>query len=198
MENEETNWLQKTETELLALVYKYACNGLRHSAKFGQDWLNRKKISPEISMACFNSGQLHHRKAQEFKDAYEKIGLLKRSSVATNNGQIPYSLFGTNSIMFPLKNQNGQIVNFYAIGILNNKAAFFNQQGIYPAYPAEQTKKLFVVDSILEAATMLEAKVLDNREAVIALHDGIVSEEHQKMINSLTQLKKVVHIKSKK
>jgi hypothetical protein len=193
------DWIKKTEAELLELVYKYASNGLRvGKSKQAREWLQKKKLSMENTMACFNSGQLHHRKEKEFKEALERIGFMKVSNHASNCESLPYTVFGNFSIMFPLKNKQNEIVNFYAMGIKNNKTSYLNHEGFYPACPHEQTKRLFITDNILDAATILESKVLDNKEAVIALHDGIFLKQHEELIRELKGLTEIIQITSRR
>lgn len=197
--NELVNWKEKTEIELLSLVHNYASNGLRiGKSTLARQWLKDRKLSIENTMACFNSGQLHHRKEKEFKEALERIGFMKVSPHASNCESIPYTVFGTFSIMFPLRNEKNEIVNFYSVGIKKEKTAYLNLEGLYPSYPNELTKKLFVVDNVMDAATILEAKTLDNREAVIALQDGVFLDQHVKAIKSLKHLSEVIQIKTKK
>lgn len=192
-------WQEKTEQELYAKVYEYASNGLRvGKSKQAREWLKQKQLNAEQTMACFNSGQLHHRKEIEFKEALERIGFMKKSNVGTNCDSIPYTVFGTYSIMFPLRNTKNEIVNFYAIGLKNNKTSFLNHEGLYPNYPHELTKKLYITDNIIDCATLMESKILDNREAVIALYDGVFLEQHVKIIQGLKNLTEVVQIGHKK
>lgn len=204
MENEvKTNsktidWQNKTEIELLAKVYDYACNGLRvGKSKHAKEWLKHKRLNIEQTMACFNSGQLHHRKEIEFKEALERIGFMKKSNVGTNCDSIPYTVFGTYSIMFPLRNEINEIVNFYALGLRSHKKEFLNHKGLYPAYPHEQTKKLYITDNVLDCATIIDSKVMDNREAVISLYDGVFLEQHVQVIQGLKNLTEVIQIKIK-
>ncbi len=202
MENETNklvDWESKTELELLELVYNYASNGLRYGkSQKAKEWLRNKKLTVESTMASFNSGQLHHRKEKEFKEALERIGFMKASNVGSNCDSVPYTVFGNFSIMFPLRNEKNEIVNFFSAGIKNDKTAFLNMKGLYPGYPHEQTRRLFVVDTVLDAATILESKVLDNREAVISLYDGVFLEQHVETIKSLKHITEVIQIKRKK
>ncbi len=194
-----TNWNDKTEIELLSLVYNYASNGLRvGKSKQAREWLRQKQLNAEQTMACFNSGQLHHRKEKEFKEALERIGFMKKSNVGTNCDSIPYTVFGNFSVMFPLRNVKNEIVNFYAIGLKNNKTSFLNHDGLYPAYPHEQTKKLYITDNIVDCATLIETKILDNREAVISLYDGVFLEQHVQVIQGLKHVTEVIQIRTKK
>jgi hypothetical protein len=193
------NWKEKTQLELLQLVYSYASNGLRAGkSKHAREWLKNKKLTADISMACYNSGQLHHRKEKEFKECLERIGFMTKSNVGVNCDSIPYTVFGAASIMFPLRNEKNEIVNFYSVGIKNEKTAYLNLEGLYPGYPHEQTRRLFVVDNVMDASTVLESKILDNREAVIALYDGVFLDQHVEQIKSLKHLTEVIQIKTKK
>jgi hypothetical protein len=106
------------KTELMQIVHSSLGNGIRSAkAVAPRKWLLEKSLSVENSGAVFNSGQMHHRKEQAFKDALESIGMLKRSDTMTNAGQIPYSCFGNYSILFPLRNEQKEVVNFYAMGL---------------------------------------------------------------------------------
>ena len=73
-----------------------------------------------------------------------------------------------------------------------------NEEGIYPAYPNPYIKKLFIVNTIIEAATLLESKTLKENEAVIALFDGEIMPQHNKMIETLKELEEVIILDSKK
>jgi hypothetical protein len=189
------NWEEKTEIELLALVYSYACNGLRvGKSKLARDWLKDRQLSMDLTMACFNSGQLHHRKAPEFKKSLERIGFMKESVRGSNCDSIAYAMFGIFSVMFPLRNPEKEIVNFYAVGLRNGKTAHLNHKGLYPGYPHEKTSRLYVTDNAVDAATILECRLLENRDAVIALHDGIVLDHHLEVIRGLKELKEIIQV----
>jgi hypothetical protein len=187
--------MEKERIELLSYVYRSLSNGIRSAkANAPREWLAEKGLSVEVTGACFNSGQIHHRKEQSFKDSLEQVGFIKRSAVPTNAGQIPYTVFGIYSIIFPLRDEDSKIVNFYAASVKKEKTEYMNEDGIYPSYPHAMTETLFITEDILDAATLLEAKVLDNREAVIALHDGKLMSQHSDAISSLKVLKEIVLI----
>lgn len=180
---------------IMGVLHKSLNNGIRSAnAIKPRQWLLEKKLSIEISSACFNSGQIHHRKQQSFKDELESIGFLRKSNVPTNNGQIPYTTFGANSIIFPLKNEKNQTINLYAININNQKTEYLNQEGIYPYYPHQDTKKLYIVPAILDAATLLESRIPDNKESVISLFDGELKPQHEQVIKQLNHLQQIVFI----
>jgi hypothetical protein len=189
--------MEKNKKEILATIHKSLSNGIRNSkAEVPRKWLKEKGLTLESSGATFNSGQMHHRKQQSYKDALESVGFLIKSEVPTNQGQIPYTSFGNYGILFPLRDEQNDVVNFYSIGIKNHKIQYLNKEGIYPCFPHESTKKLYIVNGILGAATILESNVLDNKEAVIALFDGEMLPQHEEAIKRLTQLEEVIWIES--
>lgn len=188
--------LPTTRMGWLAFIYKSCSNGIRAAkSNAPREWLAKKGLSIDATGACFNSGQMHHRQEQSFKMALAEVGFMQKSTVGVNSDTVPYTVFGIFSIMFPLRNESNEIVNFYSIRIRSENTAYMNQEpGLYPGYPSELTKRLFVVNTVLEAATILESKVLDNKEAVIALHEGKVMPEHELAIKRLTALVEVIYI----
>ncbi len=183
---------------IIERLYRSLSNGIRNSKSIvPQNWLKERGLSAEATGACFNSGQVHHRKPEEFRNELISIGFLAESDVPTNAGQKAYTVFGNYAILFPLKDESGAVVNFYAIGVKNGKTAFMNEEGVYPCYPQANTKKLYVVNSIIEAATLIEAKTLDNREAVLVIPDGKVLPQHTAAIKALTQLEELILIETK-
>lgn len=191
--------LPSGKQERLDFIYSYLSGGIRAGrSKAPRAWLAQKGLSIDATGAGFNSGQIHHRADLAFKVALAEIGFMKKADVGVNCDTVPYTVFGIFSIMFPLRNLKNEVVNFYSIRIKSENTDYMNHEaGLYPGYPHELTKKLFVVNTILEAATILESKVLDNREAIIALHDGKVMPEHKEAIMRLTKLEEIVYIDSK-
>ncbi len=189
----------KSSVEILEKIYQSMSKGIRnHKSHSPRQWLNTKHLSFSKTYAAFNSGQMHHRKTQDFIDELVSVGFLKESKAATNTGKSGFSSFGNFSIIFPLRNEEYQIVNFYEMGIKKQGCSYMNEMGIYPAYPHSLTKKLIIVDSILDAATILDSEILGNKEAVMALHHGELKSQHKQAIAQLTQLEEVIYIESKK
>lgn len=181
----------------LEMIYRSLSNGIRNAkSETPRRWLAEYKLSIESSGACFNSGQIHHRKSDAFKRELERVGFMRESGVGTNNGQTPFTVFGIFSVLFPLRDEKDQVTNFFSVGLRNKKTGYMNHSGVYPQYPHEMTKKLYVVPSIIDAATMIESKVLDNREAVIALFDGQFMEQHYEAIKRLKHLEQIILVES--
>lgn len=183
--------------EVLARIHHSMVNGIRNGkSEIPRAWLKERGLSVEATGACFNSGQMHHRKPDAFRSELISVGFMTESDVPTNAGQQAYTVFGNYAVLFPLKNEKGKVVNFYAMGIKNKKEGFMNSEGIYPCYPNANTKKLYIVSSVIEAATLLESKVLDNREAVMALFNGELMPQHEEAIKTISQLNEIVLIES--
>jgi hypothetical protein len=146
----------------------------------------------------FNSGQFHHRESQEYKDRFEALGLLTKSAAPVNKESlIAYTVFGRYGVIFPLVNRLNEIVNYFAIRfeMKTPSQEYLNQEGIYPAFPHHLTKRLFIVPTVLDAASLLQSKALENREAVIALQHGELLPQHLEAIKALTELEELIILK---
>ena len=147
----------------------------------------------------FNSGQFHHNKDQDFKDQFETLGILTKSDAGVNKTELTaYTVFGKYGIVFPLMNKQNEIINYYAVRFDMDapKEVYLNKQGIYPSYPNPLTKRLFLVPTLLDGASLLQSKTLENREAVMSLHNGEVLPQHLEAIKSLLELEEIIIIKN--
>jgi hypothetical protein len=147
----------------------------------------------------FNSGQFHHNKDQDFKKRFEALGMLSKSEAGVNKeGLTAYTVFGRYGIVFPLVNKQNEIVNYFAIRfeLDTPKEECLNQEGIYPNYPNPLTKRLFIVPTIVDGASLLQSKTLENREALMALHNGELLPQHLEAIKSLTELEEIIILKN--
>ncbi len=112
-------------------------------------------------------------------------------------GNPAYGVFGKGCICFPLRNVTDQIVSLYFRSVSNNdKAKHFylkDRQGLYPHYPAQETKKLILCESIIDASHLLEQVEIQHNYSVLALYgtNGL-TEEHQQAISQLVYLDEIV------
>lgn len=147
----------------------------------------------------FNSGQFHHRETPAVKKHYENLGLLTKSTAAVRDENMEaYTVFGRYGIVFPLMDSTGGIVNLYAVRfeMASPVEQYLNDKGIYPNYPAHTTERIFLVPSIIDAASLIQSRTMENRDAVMALHEGKLTEEHHRAIQSITDLKEIIILKS--
>lgn len=183
----------------LETIFRSFETGIRSAkATKPKEYLQRIGLDFNELRIGFNSGQFHHRQTQEIKDHFESLGLITKSNAGVNKDDLTaYTVFGRYGVVFPLVNQKNEIVNFFAIrfNLETPKEEYLNHEGIYPAYPHSLTKKLFVVPTVLDAASLLQSKALENREAVMALHNGKFLTHHQRAIQSLSELEEIIIIK---
>ena len=147
----------------------------------------------------FNSGQFHHRQSQEVRDQFEALGVIKKSKKAVANKEdlTAYTVFGQYGIVFPLMNKENEIVNFFAVrfDMASPKEEYLNKNGLFPKYPHKNTKRLFIIPTLMDCASFIQSKALDQREAVIALHNGKFLPQHKEAIQELTALEEIIIIK---
>jgi DNA primase len=176
---------------VLTKLFKYFTKSLPLTKK-AVDYTEARAINYKVHEIGFNTGDWHHKlNEKNFIAASESIGLLKARAA---NG---FNVWAKDCIIFPLKNIDNKIVSFYGRSILNNEDSrhFYlqNRTGLYPNYPNLQTKKLIVVESIIDAASLLEQKEIAESFTILALYgtNGLI-EEHQQAIINLPQLEEII------
>jgi hypothetical protein len=147
----------------------------------------------------FNSGQFHHRETQESKDEFEALGMLKKSNAGVRQEDLTaYTAFGKYGLIFPLMNQENRIVNYFALRIKleTTKEEYLNSEGIYPAYPNPLTKRLYLAPTVIDCASLMQSKALENRDAVMAMHNGELLPQHIEAVKSLCELEEIIILKN--
>lgn len=100
-------------------------------------------------------------------------------------------------VVFPLKNESGQVVSLYGRSILDKEGSkhFYlkNRCGLFPCYPKVETKRLILTESIVDALTLLQYDFISSEHEVLALYgtNGL-TVEHQKAIQNLTYLQEII------
>lgn len=191
----------KRRVEIFSRINTTLFNGIRNvKSERPRKWLIEHGLSYEATGAGFNSGQMHHRKPQEFMDELLSIGFIRPNNIIGRNSKTGYLIFADFAITFPLRDVKGNIVNYYGIRIRTqtDEHSFLNEEGIYPAYPHEMTTRLFITTSVIEAATMIESRILENRDAVMCVPNGKLLPQHEEAIARLKQLKSILWIESPK
>src|SRR5690606_40537708 len=66
-------------------------------------------------------------------------------------------------------------------------------QGLYPVYPAAQTKKLILTEAIIDSATLHQLTAIAGEYTVLACYGANgFTQEHEQAIKSLQQLQEVI------
>jgi hypothetical protein len=183
----------------LESLFKSFETGIRSvKATKPKDYLNKIGLDYAELRIGFNSGQFHHRETQESKDEFEALGVLKKSDAGVRKEDLTaYTVFGRYGLIFPLLSKKNQIVNYFALrfDLDTPKEEYLNSEGIYPAYPNPLTKRLYIVPTVIDCASLMQSKALENRDAVIALHNGELLPQHLEAIKSLHELEEIIIIK---
>ncbi len=183
---------------VLKSLFQSFTNGLRNfKATVPREYLNSIGLDSSKLEIGFNSGQWHHRKDEVWRKPYVDLGLLTLSDAPVNDpSRTAYTCFGAYSLVFPLKNKQHEIVNFFVHRFKLNvpAGAFLNQDGIYPSYPKPLTKRLFIAKNVIDTATLLQSGLLENRDSVMSLFDGELLEHQVRLIAELWELEQIVLI----
>jgi DNA primase len=176
---------------VLTKFFSYYKLGLPRSKK-AVEYLESRCIDYKKIEMAFNSGGLHtEAKYKHLAESMAQIGLLKVRAA------IGFNVWAKDCIIFPLKNEENKIVSLYGRSIINNEdhRHFYlqNRTGLYPSYPSLQTKKLILVESIIDAVSLLQQKEITESFTILALYgtNGL-TEEHQQAIINLPQLEEII------
>jgi hypothetical protein len=160
------------------------------------NWLEAKKLSFEKTGIGYNSGQFHPRHPDLVNQMLE-IGYLWEYQSKHHNRIQAYYCFGDQQMIFPLRDEKGFVVNFCGVKTENDRTTYLNDDGIYPNFPHPLTKRLYVTETLLDAATVIEMGTLKKDEAVMALYDGEIKTQHKKAISALIELQEIIYIDAK-
>jgi DNA primase len=165
-----------------------------YNSKPAQDYLQSRNLDFKKIVVGYNGGQFHHgtRKDETLIKQALDYGLL-----IDNNLKEGYNVFGKYGIVFPLKNQENQIISLYFRSTLDKQNAkhFYlkNRSGLYPNYPNPTTKKLILTEAIIDATSLLQIDEITNNYSVLACYgtNGL-NEEIQKSILELKELEEII------
>jgi DNA primase len=89
-----------------------------------------------------------------------------------------------NCIVFPLKNEQGEIVSLYGRNLVKGHYYQENRQGLYPNYPNQETQILILTESVIDATTIIKHTNYD----VLALYgvNGLTAEHSEALIQLAT------------
>jgi DNA primase len=174
---------------ILEVLYRTFMTGMRSGrANEPREYLENLGLDYNRIPVAFSSGQYHHRKTDEQLKPLVDVGFLKVSAHPSNQGRKAYESFGKYALIFALKDEADRIVNFHGLRISLKvpKWEVLNDRGVYPGYPKQNTRRLFITSDIIDAVSLMQSGVMDNRDAVLALHgDDQVSTEHERAVTRL-------------
>ena len=189
------NNIDTINTEALNSLYVTFINGLlNHRATEPRDFLKTIGLDYRKLYLGFNSGQFHHNRDEAFKQPYIDLGVLIPTGGKGNaKDRTPATVFAQKSIIFPLKNSRGEIVSYYGYRFVLKEpiGEYLNDYGIYPEPPSIRTNRLFITDNVIDCATLCQCNILENKDSVLALKDGKLTDD---IITSIEQLNRLDYI----
>jgi DNA primase len=194
----ETTKLTINRQQFLHNMFTYFKNAI-HNSKPAQEYLQSRCIDFKKTEVGYNAGQFHHgtRKDEAMINQCLQYGLLLDLGLTARTGDTAYKPFGKWCICFALRNQNNETVSLYFRSTLADKEQrhFYlrDRQGLYPGYPKQETKKLILTESIIDATTLLQQEAIKNNFEILSLYgtNGL-TEEHQAAIKNLQQLEEII------
>lgn len=191
--------INQEKIAFLERIFTYFTNGLKGST-IGKKYLLSRGLDSERLTAGgyilgYHSGQ-YHRVENTFMEGSVKYGLLIPDNKG-NTGGAGYNIWGKLSIVFPLKNKQGQIISLYARSVSENKQSkhyyLKDSEGLYPSYPIYNTQYLILTEAILDAATLLQhLQIRQDYTVLSAYGTNRLTEEHMAAIQELKELKEII------
>lgn len=184
----------------LEKIFAYFQNGL-HMSSIGNEYVKQRGLDKGMLAAAgcaigYNSGQYHHRANSNLIEGSVKYGLLIPSD-KNNTGGAGYNKWGNMSIVFLLKNKQGQPISFYARSIYDTKNSkhyyMKDSEGLFPSYPMANTKHLLVTESVIDAATLLQHTDINSQFTILAAYGtNRLTDEHLIAIKELKELQEII------
>lgn len=172
-------------------LFKYFVKALPLTKK-AVDYLQNRSLDYKLHEVGYNTGDWHHKlNEKNFIASCLEYGLLKERPAKG------FNVWAKNCIIFPLKNAENKIISLYGRSTTNDKDQrhFYlqNREGLYPGYPSLQTKRLIIVESIIDAASLLQQKEITAEFTILSLYgtNGL-TDEHLAAMASLPQLEEII------
>jgi DNA primase len=189
---------QLTRTAVLTRMFTYFKNAV-HSSRPAQEYIRGRALDASKVEIGYNTGQFHHgtRRDELLIKSCLEVGLLSRHDRAGRTGEEAYRPFAKCCLAFALRNKENQVSGLYfrSTGSDHEQRHFYlkDRQGLYPRYPATDTKKLILTESVIDAATLLPISAIIGEYSIIALYgtNGL-TEEHLEAIATLPHLGEVI------
>jgi DNA primase len=176
---------------LLSKVFGYYKKSLPLTRK-AVEYLQGRCIDYTQHEIGYNSGGLHG----ESKNHYLVAGMQKRGLLKSLPAR-GHSVWARDCLIFPLRNREHTIVSLYGRSSTNDsdQRHFYltGREGLYPGYPKAATTRLVLVESIIDAASLLQQPQITILYEVLALYgtNGL-TDEHQQAIVSLKHLQEII------
>ena len=184
--------LTPAQLEERSLVLERAWHYFREcadSSRTAQTYAAQRGLDVKHLEIGFNDGDLLFALPDLRKDA-RRFGLVKQM----RGNKSP--AFGSNSLVFALRRGDGSIGGLYFRALHNRhgKHLYLKQRtGLYPHWPAPDTRRLLIAESVIDAATVLMHPFLSRDFTVLAIYGTSgFNAEHEQAIKQLRQPEEIV------
>jgi DNA primase len=176
---------------VLGKVFSY-CKRALPLTREAVEYLQGRGIDYRQQEIGYNGGVLH----RDNKHAHLVNGLIKYGLIKPRPAG-GHTTWANNCVLFPLRNAEHTIVSLYGRSITNNsdqRHFYLNgREGLYPGYPKPATVRLILVESIIDAASLLQQPAITLQHEVLTLYgtNGL-TDEHSRAILSLKHLEEII------
>jgi len=189
---------QLTRAAVLSKQFMYFKNAV-HNSKPAQEYIQSRALDFAKLEIGYNTGQFHHgtRKDEALIQSCIQVGLLSVNDRLSRTGETAYKPFAKYCLVFALRNQQHHVVGLYFRSTINDsdQRHFYlkDREGLYPKYPAPETTKLILTESIIDGATIQQIPEICAHYSILALYgtNGL-TQEHISAIQSLSHLTEII------
>ena len=183
-------------TAILQKAFTHFTSSLAASSP-AQQYLESRNLDYQLLNVGYHNGTLHYGPNKGLIPELEQAGLLRK----TNSG---YASFALASIVFPLRNKKNEITSMYFRAVEPRPGKFKNYQyekhmylkdmaGLYPKYPSPETKKIIIVESIIDTATLQQIpEITAEYELLSSYGTNGIREEHSEALSQLKELEEII------
>lgn len=180
-------------------MFTYFKNAV-HNSKPAQEYIKQRNLDPIKLEIGYNTAQFHHgqRRDEALINNCVAVGLLAPWGVNNRKpDEQAYKAFGKECIVFALRNQSNHITGLYFRSTTNNDDAkhFYLKEstGLYPSYPKQETQKLIIAESVIDAASLLQIEAITRDYSVLAAYGtNRLNDEMKQAITALKQLTEII------
>jgi DNA primase len=191
--------LSMSREQFLQNMFTYFKNAV-HNSKPAQEYIKSRGLDAVKIEVGYNTAQFHHgaRRDEILINNCVAVGLLAAWGVNNRKPEEQaYKAFGKECICFALRNQGNHITGLYFRSTTNNdnQKHFYlkESKGLYPNYPKQETQKLIITESIIDAASLLQIESITKQYSLLAAYGtNRLNEEMQTAIKELPQLKEII------
>ena len=179
--------------QILTESFTHFVRSLGARPKKAIEYLETRKLDYKALSVGYDAGTLHKRKeiTDKQKQEYLQAGLLKPDKFGRENSY--YTRFN-GCVVFPLLDKDGNISSLY--GRHTQKGHHYlegEHKGLYPGYPAPETRRLILTEAIIDAATLQQLPEITKDYTILALYgtNGFTGQ-HRDAIAGLKDLNEVI------